>query len=249
MALAAHVFRPKAVIVENVASVKADAGDVVSDTIDALQRLGYRVLLDEVLAADRLGVAQTRRRHFLAAVRNDVAATRADAAMNWLRALEIEPFTLLDIIGDLEHVVEEAGYDAPSRLSHENQRRIDHLFETGLYDLPDPQRPASHRDGNTYPSVYGRMHPDRPAGTISTGFLTPGRGRFVHPTRRRTMTLHEGARVQGFPDDFRFVGATGAVPARTAIARMIGDAVPPPMAFHVALATLASLKPDALDRS
>lgn len=246
MALAAHVFRAKAVIVENVASVKADAGDVVGDTIDAFERLGYRVLLDEVLAADRFAVAQTRRRHFLVAVRSDVEGDGSDDAMNWLRSVEIAPFTLMDAIGDLQDAVEEEGYDAPSKLSDENQQRIDHLFDEDLYDLPDPQRPASHRDGHTYPSVYGRMRPDRPAGTISTGFLTPGRGRYVHPTRRRTMTLHEGARVQGFPDDFRFVGATGTVPARTAIARMIGDAVPPPMAFHVALATLASLKPDAL---
>ena len=246
MALAAHAFRAKAVVVENVASVKADAGDVVGATIDAFRRMGYRVLVDDVLSADRMGVAQTRRRHFLVAVREDVASEVAPHLRDWLLATDVPTPTLMDAIGDLEDFAAEGEYDTPSTLSEENQARIDHLFEHDLHDLPDAIRPASHRGGHTYPSVYGRMYADRPAGTLSTGFLTPGRGRYVHPTRRRTMTPHEGARVQGFPDDFRFVGTSGTTPTRTAIARMVGDAVPPPMAFHVALATLASIDPEAL---
>ncbi|MDR9391926.1 MAG: DNA cytosine methyltransferase [Trueperaceae bacterium] len=246
MALAAHAFRAKAVVVENVASVKADAGDVVGMTIDAFRNMGYDVLVDDVLSADRMGVAQTRRRHFLVAVRGDVASEVAPHLRDWLLATDVPTPNLLDVIGDLQDVVGDDAYDTPSALSEENQARIDHLFDHDLHDLPDAVRPASHRDGHTYPSVYGRMYADRPSGTLSTGFLTPGRGRYVHPTRRRTMTPHEGARVQGFPDDFRFVGASGTTPNRTSIARMVGDAVPPPMAFHVALATLASIRPEVL---
>lgn len=242
MALAASAVEAKAVIVENVASVKADAGDVVGSTIEAFGRLGYHVAFDGVLSADVLGTAQTRRRHFLVAIRHDALAPEAAAAFDWLREVRIHPLSVLDVLADLQDVCgPEAAddYDRTSVLSDENVERIDHLFDHDLYELPDHIRPIAHRDGHTYPSVYGRMHADKPAGTLSTGFLTPGRGRYVHPTRRRSLTLHEGARLQGFPDTFRFQGASGGALRRTGIARMIGDAVPPPMAFHVALATLA----------
>lgn len=51
---------------------------------------------------------------------------------------------------------------------------------------------------------------------------------FLHPTEHRGLTVREAARLQGFPDDFAF-----EVPERSAY-RMIGNAVPPPMAAHVA---------------
>lgn len=50
-----------------------------------------------------------------------------------------------------------------------------------------------------------------------------GQGRFVHPSRRRTLTPREAARLQFFPDFFDFTPAAG----RTAWAELIGDAVPP----------------------
>ena len=73
-------------------------------------------------------------------------------------------------------------------LSDANRRRIDWLFDNDAHDLPLSERPDCHRDGTTYNAVYGRLYPDRPAPTITTGFLTPGRGRYIHPTRRRVLT-------------------------------------------------------------
>lgn len=241
MALAAKAFTAKAIVIENVASVKADAGDVVGMTLTTLGKMGYTVLLDKILDASHLGVAQTRKRHFLIAVRNDILAPNAAMAMAWLATKQMPTLSVLDVIGDLEDLTADDPYNRVSELSEENRARIDHLFDSDTYNLPDHVRPKSHRQGNTYPSVYGRMRPDKPAGTLSTGFLTPGRGRYIHPTRRRTLTLHEGARVQGYPDTFSFTPLSGKRPSRTAIARMIGDAVPPPLAFHVTIATFAAM--------
>ena len=78
------------------------------------------------------------------------------------------------------------------------------FFEHDLYNLPNSERPDCHKDGTTYGSVYGRMFPDRPAPTITTGFMTPGRGRFIHPLLPRTLTPWEAARIQGFPDTYNF---------------------------------------------
>jgi DNA (cytosine-5)-methyltransferase 1 len=82
------------------------------------------------------------------------------------------------------------------------------------------------------------MKRDEPAQTITTGFMSPGRGRYVHPTRRRVMTAREAARLQGFPDTYRFVVDESNPPTRSNLAKWIGDAVPMPLGYGAALAAL-----------
>ena len=57
-------------------------------------------------------------------------------------------------------------------------------------------------------------------------------GRYVHPSRRRTITAHEAARLQYIPDWFSLRRASRQ---RTALARMIGNAVPSRLSYAVAL--------------
>ena len=248
MALAAHGLRAKIVVIENVPSVKADAGDVVRRTISLLRALGYLITFDDVIAADRTGVAQTRRRHFLVAVRRELVNDHWNDAATWMHTPAPFTMTALQAIEDLQDLGGQDDYDRPAALSKENRERVAYLHRENTFNLPNELRPECHRDGNhTYDAVYGRMFVDKPAPTLSTGFLSPGRGRYVHPTRPRTLTPHEGARLQGFPDSFRFVGSSGRTPNRTVTARLIGDAVPPSMGFHVVLGALAMLTPGALD--
>ena len=89
----------------------------------------------------------------------------------------------------------------------------------------------------THTAVYGRLDPDGPAGTITTGFMTPGRGRYVHPTQKRTINPHEAARIQGFPDDYRFT-LDGKPPTTQLLTKWIGDAVPMPLGYAAALSVL-----------
>ena len=95
-------------------------------------------------------------------------------------------------------------------------------------------------DDASYTSVYGRMRPNEPAPTITTGFTTPGRGRFVHPTNRRTLTPREAAVIQGFPLTYRFVTESGSPPSRSQLAKWIGDAVPMPLGYAAALSALTA---------
>src|SRR5690606_30968289 len=112
--------------------------------------------------------------------------------------------------------------------------------ENQAHELDLSERPESHRNGTTYMSVYGRMYKDEPAPTITTGFMSPGRGRFVHPTRPRVLTAREAARLQGFPDTYRFVVDSGSPPGRTLLAKWIGDAVPMPLGFAAAFSAYAT---------
>jgi DNA (cytosine-5)-methyltransferase 1 len=71
--------------------------------------------------------------------------------------------------------------------------------------------------------MYGRLAWDQLAQTITTGFTSMGQGRYVHPSRPRTLTPHEAARLQTFPDWFQW----GESVPRTLLSTMIGNAVPP----------------------
>jgi DNA (cytosine-5)-methyltransferase 1 len=79
--------------------------------------------------------------------------------------------------------------------------------------------------------MYGRLYWDIPAQTITTGFTSMGQGRYVHPSHPRTITPHEAARLQGFPDFFDFTVEGKA--QRTAWSKLIGNAVPPQLSTAV----------------
>ncbi len=99
----------------------------------------------------------------------------------------------------------------------------------GRFDIPDRLLPRcwrEHRTGST--DVMGRLHWDEPSVTIRTEFFKPEKGRYLHPTEHRALTLYEGALLQGFPASHRWVGT------RTSIGRQIGNAVPVPLAQAIA---------------
>jgi DNA (cytosine-5)-methyltransferase 1 len=78
--------------------------------------------------------------------------------------------------------------------------------------------------------VFGRLWWDRPAFTIRTEFYKPEKGRYLHPSAHRPITLREAARCMSFPDDFVFPEHQ----AMTSVARQIGNAVPPLLAQRIA---------------
>ena len=223
MARAAEVLRPAVVVIENVASVQWDRSGVVSTTSRALECAGYRVA-GQVLDLRKVGVPQRRKRFVLLATRlQEVELERllgelADGMPNH------PDRTVRWAIGDLDSMRDDGTYDIASLASPENTKRINCLFEKGLYDLPNARRPLCHKHGNhSYVSMYGRLRWTLPAQTITTGFGSMGQGRYVHPGRRRTLTPHEAARLQTFPDWFHFGDKT----RRGVMATAIGNAVPP----------------------
>jgi DNA (cytosine-5)-methyltransferase 1 len=222
MARLAELVAPTHVIIENVSAVLHDKGKVVDRTIAHLRQLKYSID-DAIVEAVAIGVAQRRRRHFVVASRErqtDIRATvsaftRPERSVSWA-------------IGDLARASRDNAFDQTSTPSPINRERIEYLFANKLYELPDKERPDCHRlSAHSYKSVYGRLRPNKPAQTITSGFLSMGQGRYVHPTQRRTLTPHEAARLQFIPDFFDFT----SVSKRTALAEMIGNAVPSKLAY------------------
>ncbi len=201
--------------------------------------LGYKLDV-AVLDASQHGVAQKRRR----------LVTVGERGPNGSFSLP-EPLggaapTVRDAIGDLPSPITEPQRASEfanhqlGNISELNRLRISFVPEGGgRADIPEhlrlpchsvPVEKAGHR------GVYGRLSWDSPAGTITTKCNSFTRGRFGHPSEDRNITMREAARLQGFPDDFEFLGT------RVETAHQIGNAVPPPLGHAIGQAIVAALR-------
>lgn len=224
-----EIFAPDYVLIENVQGIRHDRLNSLDQARDGLRQLGYS-LSELVLSAETVGVPQKRRRYFLFASRT-IAHGFGDLPRPWAT----KPRSVRWAIRDLLDIEPSTVFDSPAVHSPTNRRRIDYLFDGDLLELPDSERPPCHaKGGHSYKAVYGRLRWDEPAPTVTTGFGSTGQGRFVHPERRRTLTPHEAARLQFFPDFFSF-GTRG----RRQYQELIGNAVPSRLAYAIAVHQLA----------
>lgn len=227
---------PDVVSMENVPRLLSfRGGEVFRDFADTLRSAGYHVAFDVLFGPD-YGLAQTRSRLVLLASRYGPINMPSPTHQNEHRTVEME-------IGQLPALTagsadQEDRLHRASRLSTINARRIRASKPGGTWrDWPKELVAQCHRAeaGRGYSSVYGRMWPDRPAPTITTQFYGFGNGRFGHPSQNRALSLREGAMLQGFPKDYEFVPDNEEISFKS-VGRMIGNAVPVPLARAIARA-------------
>ena len=171
-----------------------------------LRKNGYHVS-HRVVDASKYGVPQRRRRLVLLASKYGPISLPAETHAG-------APITVRESIAQLPRL--KSGqidkFDSlhrASRLSALNMRRIRATPKNGGSAtswrrelLPKCYR---KRNGESYRvSVYGRMSWDRPAPTMTTSCNILGTGRFGHPIQNRAISLREAARLQTFPDSYRF---------------------------------------------
>lgn len=218
----AELLLPELIIIENVPPIVRAHQDVVGRSLEVLEQLQYAV---EPAIVDlwKLGVPQLRKRHILIAVRHRQVRI-AEVVTKYQR---VDPGTVEWAMGDIEDEERQSEFSIPTDHSPENKQRIDYLFEHNAYDLPNHMRPPCHQGSHSYKSMYGRLRYDQPAQTVTTGYGSPGQGRYVHPARRRTLTPHEAARLQLFPDSFEFPDDL----TRGELASMIGNAAPMKLSY------------------
>lgn len=94
-----------------------------------------------------------------------------------------------------------------------------------------------HRTCDGFRDVYGRMRWDDVAPTLTSGCINPSRGRYLHPSEDRAITLREAALLQTFPSTYRLSLSNG----RYAAASLVGNALPPEFVRRHALAVVRHL--------
>jgi DNA (cytosine-5)-methyltransferase 1 len=106
-----------------------------------------------------------------------------------------------------------------------------------LKDLAKTRPDLIHHDPKHFGNRYTVQVANKPGRTVVAHLYKDG-NLFIHPDhkQKRTFTVREAARVQSFPDDFKFVGS------RTNQYKQVGNAVPPIMAKQIAKAIKQFLK-------
>ncbi len=100
-----------------------------------------------------------------------------------------------------------------------------------LKELAEVRPDLIHHDPKHFGNRYTVQTATKPGRTVVAHLYKDG-NLFIHPdyNQERTFTVREAARIQSFPDDFKFVGS------RTNQYKQVGNAVPPLMARQIAKA-------------
>ena len=215
---------PDIIAMENVPELRKTS--VFTDFERKMTQLGYHIFSDTLFCPD-YGVPQNRKRLVFLGSRygeiSMVPPTHIPENYNTVRGA----------IYALPHI--EAGETDPNDIVHTatklnniNLRRIQNSTPGGTWkDWPEDLQLSCHKKGSgkSYPSVYGRMQWDEPSPTITTQFYGYGNGRFGHPEQNRAISLREGALLQSFPINYRFVPDGEQIKKRV-LGTQIGNAVP-----------------------
>lgn len=218
----AKALNPRTIIFENVPGIASSP--IFKRLKRSLASAGYCLGEPQRLDAAEFGVPQRRVRCIVAAVRvpgklSKFTETAPRAPGNTVR----KAFAGLSSLGSGERDVRDPLH--VSRVHHEiTLRRLACIPEDGgsRDSLPHDLQLACHkkRRPGDFSDVYGRLSWDDVAPTLTTGCTDVTRGRYAHPRDNRAITLREAARLQTFPDSYKFSGN------RSKIAEQIGNAVP-----------------------
>ena len=221
-------FRPRFFLAENVSGMLANRhSEAVRNILELFQEAGYDVSLTMVNAKN-YGVAEERKRVFYIGFRNDLhidfvfpkGSTEDDE----------KKLTLRNIIWDLQETAVPAGpknYHNPEAINNNE-------YFTGAYSpiFMSRNRVKGWDEQAFTVQASGRqcqLHPQAPKmvkfGTNDCRFVEGKENLY------RRMTIRETARVQGFPDDFKFI-----YKETNNAYKMIGNAVPVNLAYEIAVA-------------
>ncbi|MFH1175647.1 MAG: DNA cytosine methyltransferase [bacterium] len=257
-------FNPRLFLFENVKGLLSmQNGELLKTIISLFESLGYKVWHKLLNAAD-YGAPQMRERVVIigSKLKTDFKYPEpthynpADAA--GLFATKLKPYlTLEEAISDLPFIKSnEESFEyssepqndfqnfmrknAPAKLMDHNSPknngnlvRIMELLPDGgtPEDLPEYLRPMSG-----FKNTYCRLWWKRPAMTITRNLGTPSSSRCIHPKAPRPLTTREGARIQCFPDDYKFFGSRGDRNLQ------VGNAVPTFLSNAIAKAILKNFR-------
>ena len=239
------VVEPKMFIFENVSGLLSMQGGKLIELIkDEFRKLGYEVK-SKILNAVDYGVPQYRDRVILVGMKGKNVfeypePTHGEGLIPHLTVSDA--FSDLPVLKSGEECTQYASEpqnDFQKFLRQSSSVLTDNIAPTNgehliriMQALPDggskDDLPEEIRPKSGYGNTYAKMWWKRPAPTVTRNFATPSSSRCVHPRDSRAMTTREGARLQSFPDDYKFYGS------RAMKNLEIGNAVPPLLSMALA---------------
>lgn len=239
-------LKPKTVVFENVRgllSFKYGTKLLIEDICEQLDSLGYNVVFS-LMDASRHHVPQRRLRLFIVGVQR----SRELGRFSFPNPVDRDDLSLKHTILDLKN-------------SHLNQTELMQLNPQAIQigslvpeggswkDIPYKMLPdrlkriSDNIEKYRWPNFYRRFHRDEVAGTITAAFKPENAGVW-HPIQKRIFSVREIARIQTFPDWFSFEGKN--VKSKY---QQIGNAVPPRLAYEVAMQLAKVLRGENLHKN
>lgn len=194
--------------------------------VKELKELGYNPKVEVVNVKD-YGVPQRRKRLVMVgSILGNLEVAKVD----------VPKATVRKTIGNLPSVKETN--DSVHKIVANHIPRIQEMISEipkdggSRKDLPQHYILECHKKENVgFHDVYGRLKWDDYSSTITGGCLNPSKGRFLHPEENRCITAREAALLQTFPEDYKFPTDI----TKTAIALLIGNALPPKFSYYQSL--------------
>ena len=225
-------YNPGYVVIENVPGMERRKSESRLDKFyEDLEQKGYEIYAG-IINAKYYGVPQSRKRFILIASR-----------VGPIHFPQPEKEAVLgDFIGTKNGFpVLKPGnrnknnfMETVANLSDKNRKRLKLTPKNGgtraaWKDDPELQIKAYKGKDNSFVDVYGRLRWGKPASTITTKFYGISNGRFAHPDEDRGLSLREGATLQTFSKRYIFKPEVISI-----VAKLIGNAVPPQLAYRLA---------------
>lgn len=232
------ILKPKLFLFENVTGLLSmNKGKLIQKITESFEKLGYKIKY-RVLNAAHYGVPQERERVIIIGILGEnnfefpvpiydgkikpyITLKEAIGDLDYLEQGEASNKYIKDIDNEFLEFVRNKNSILTEHKAPKNNPNLVRIMKT-LKDgekkdaLPEEIRPKSGY-GNTYAKLWW----NKPSTTITRNFACPSSSRCIHPRDSRAMTIREGARLQSFPDDYKFYGSDSMKKLQ------IGNAVPP----------------------
>ncbi len=229
-------IQPKAFVIENVPGLVGLFGGQIKDSIiEKFTEMGYHIEY-KILCSSDYGVPQSRKR---------VVFVGTKVGSFEYPAINPNVVTCSMALSDLPALEDELGEEVseyatlPQNHYQQLMRRrsdvvLNHVAASHsdkvkkiIALVPDggnyKNLPEEYRKSRNFHVAWTRFASNKPAPTIDTGHR-----HHFHYKYNRVPTVRECARLQSFPDDFKFLGN------KTQQFRQVGNAVPPLMAQAIA---------------
>lgn len=245
-------IRPKVFVMENVPGlISMENGKVKDSVLEDFTGIGYNVSW-KILIADDYGVPQHRRRVFFIGLNgnvfNEIFFEFPEASTEFVKITCKDAISDLDFISDEVALPDESHYVLlPNNDYQRKMRQNNHILwnhVATIHNAKTKEIISMVPDGGNYLDLpkelwstrkvhiaWTRMDSNKPCFTIDTGH-----NHHFHYKENRVPTARESARIQSFPDKFRFLGI------KTSQLKQVGNAVPPLLAEALANKVLEYLR-------
>lgn len=261
-------LKPKVFVFENVKGLLSmQGGDLIKTIISLFESIGYHMQMRLLNAAD-YGAPQIRERVILVGTLDSKPfkypkPTHYDPELGAPADPSMKPYvTLGEALGDLpsmktgesatKYACEPQNdyqrlmrANAPEEIQEHEVPKNNAKLVAIMEALPDggspKDIPEELRPNSGFANCYCRLWWNKPSTTITRNLGCPSSSRCVHPRDPRPLSTREGARLQGFPDDYIFCGKRGDKHLQ------IGNAVPTFLSRAIKNSVKSYLKGEEID--